>query len=823
MLPILQVAKHSRLCSESGTGQFLYLLDFQSLSAFRSVSQISSIERNDQTFKKLDVEPIGQQTSIPHKPKVWEPSRLWSEWDDETDENCKPESPVNVPTGDPSEDEFDSFIKSLEEQGYVNKGGMFKRTVETDTSPLAAYGYYLAKEDCVLSWGSPKENPTQLVSAYNINGDYIGDAETAKFLCEEKGIMPELASGDNKVCSIGKSRFDGKWYGWSHRAINGFGEGTEVNRESCGFKPNTMEDACQKTKDWYSDIMEYKDVEVKPVDETEDTFKVFIKFPTPGEGKVVPVDRYETIPKGNGAFIVSGDEQAKQAAIDFAESVSTAQVSADQTSLLSESAKKDFSLLNYAWYKFNGARSKHFKKHNRSYDLEVEPGLVIGIRYSPRAKSVYLALADELPGQEWKLSEREAQNLIKQCKGFGGKRDGIKLTRGNGDIKQIDKPSNQVVTPGRPVKKGEEQVEKEIQKKTVRTNNKKRSVTLLGFFVPSAHQPERVAVVEGETVAEVKKNLNNFMENQKNIGSTAKIIRYYTEDVIDIVQRLNGKKITYIKGAIFNKFSTMGRMLEKDYKPAKLVVYDESIEVPRYDDTDWKPNEPVFPGNEKAAMEELQEAIIRDKKFTAIFAHDTKKLKGNRVRKSPKGFYYLVFNTDTVNKKFINEAKDFVVRIQRIYGKAIKGRVDVLGQKPGEVPKISVVIFMTLKTVPKEQQERSLKLLEVKRNLDTRERNKGQIARLVEEIRSKGISPADKTRKEKELAKLSNESINAKALTFGAPLYAIKSGSVFLPAEVIGIDVPKGTIQIRMVRDRKFGEPKSVKQLHSLDGSKTLL
>jgi len=33
---------------------------------------------------------------------------------------------------------------------------------------------------------------------------------------------PEKAHPSNNISSIGKSKKDGKWYGWSHRAINGF-------------------------------------------------------------------------------------------------------------------------------------------------------------------------------------------------------------------------------------------------------------------------------------------------------------------------------------------------------------------------------------------------------------------------------------------------------------------------------------------------------------------------------------------------------------------------------------------------------------------------
>jgi hypothetical protein len=36
--------------------------------------------------------------------------------------------------------------------------------------------------------------------------------------------------------SFGKSEADGKWYGWSHRAIYGFGVGDEVKGDSLGKK-----------------------------------------------------------------------------------------------------------------------------------------------------------------------------------------------------------------------------------------------------------------------------------------------------------------------------------------------------------------------------------------------------------------------------------------------------------------------------------------------------------------------------------------------------------------------------------------------------------
>lgn len=58
-------------------------------------------------------------------------------------------------------------------------------------------------------------------SVYSLDGGYVGSVEDANTYFE-KGILPELADRENKVCSIGKSYIDGKWYGWSHRAIHGF-------------------------------------------------------------------------------------------------------------------------------------------------------------------------------------------------------------------------------------------------------------------------------------------------------------------------------------------------------------------------------------------------------------------------------------------------------------------------------------------------------------------------------------------------------------------------------------------------------------------------
>lgn len=71
----------------------------------------------------------------------------------------------------------------------------------------------------------------KVTSAYTPSGEYIGNPKTAHYLVIKRGITPELATPKNNVCSVGYCTTDGKWYGWSHRAIVGFGIGNKVFEE----------------------------------------------------------------------------------------------------------------------------------------------------------------------------------------------------------------------------------------------------------------------------------------------------------------------------------------------------------------------------------------------------------------------------------------------------------------------------------------------------------------------------------------------------------------------------------------------------------------
>jgi hypothetical protein len=109
---------------------------------------------------------------------------------------------------------------------------------------------YIIRDELIDPEFSGTSQPLRMKSAYNYNGDYIGNSKSAHYLCTKRGILPEVIPG-NKVCSIGFCEKEQKWYGWSHRAIYGFGIGDVTKLEQCGvpqyikagFKAKTLKDA----------------------------------------------------------------------------------------------------------------------------------------------------------------------------------------------------------------------------------------------------------------------------------------------------------------------------------------------------------------------------------------------------------------------------------------------------------------------------------------------------------------------------------------------------------------------------------------------------
>jgi len=87
--------------------------------------------------------------------------------------------------------------------------------------------YILKKVKTKIGLGKEDDEISLTYAISKKDGCYIGDETTAKRL-DEKGIAAERPSSDCNVCCIGYSQDEKKWYGWSHRAIKGFGIGDKA-------------------------------------------------------------------------------------------------------------------------------------------------------------------------------------------------------------------------------------------------------------------------------------------------------------------------------------------------------------------------------------------------------------------------------------------------------------------------------------------------------------------------------------------------------------------------------------------------------------------
>lgn len=89
-------------------------------------------------------------------------------------------------------------------------------------------------------------------------GIWIGNLETARTLCVAHGIRQfEKLQPEYKVASIGFNPKTQEWYGWSHRALYGFGIGSQTKKGHVGYHPDrgeweakTLEDAKQMAIDF---------------------------------------------------------------------------------------------------------------------------------------------------------------------------------------------------------------------------------------------------------------------------------------------------------------------------------------------------------------------------------------------------------------------------------------------------------------------------------------------------------------------------------------------------------------------------------------------
>lgn len=170
-----------------------------------------------------------------------------------------------------------------------------------------------------------------------VDGSYltrVGMENSLGFLLK-RGITEQIQDGygSPKTACIGFNPVEQKWYGWSHRAIFGFGVGSECRKGDINFNPSNRNDFMFSCLDFWGD-KEYsvgdnkaiftkgEDYEGETVDGVLVTYTYNDKVPNKKLRGTV-YKNFSPFPKkwGKGEWVAKTLKDAKQMAIDFAMSV----------------------------------------------------------------------------------------------------------------------------------------------------------------------------------------------------------------------------------------------------------------------------------------------------------------------------------------------------------------------------------------------------------------------------------------------------------------------------------------------------------------------
>ena len=160
-----------------------------------------------------------------------------------------------------------------------------------------------------------------IVSYYTEDGKYLGDKDTAMYLIKKKQIDTfEYSTPDSTIVTVGYNSNTQTWYGWSHRAIFGFTIGSTCKMGDSHFIPSNKEEFIEDAKRFYR---EEDQPELGAEEGTNDAGKkgVWVGDKQKRKGTIA---MFCTYPErwGRGEWTAKTLDDAKQMAMDFAESVS---------------------------------------------------------------------------------------------------------------------------------------------------------------------------------------------------------------------------------------------------------------------------------------------------------------------------------------------------------------------------------------------------------------------------------------------------------------------------------------------------------------------
>ena len=208
----------------------------------------------------------------------------------------------------------------------------------------------------LASFSKSQSNDLVMTCAFsNFNLEYIGSSKTAWRLAHKFGITEQIQSAKGRThpiknktiadrakdlllskflddysfspcCAIGFNPIKQKWYGWSHRAIYGFGIGSKVTMGSAAYVSKNKDDFIRETILFWSDER-HKNVHFDKDDIVDGEKGFWIKWIVgivPNKKMINKIDGVFTpYPDsfGRGEWTAETLEDAKQMAKDFANGV----------------------------------------------------------------------------------------------------------------------------------------------------------------------------------------------------------------------------------------------------------------------------------------------------------------------------------------------------------------------------------------------------------------------------------------------------------------------------------------------------------------------
>lgn len=101
-------------------------------------------------------------------------------------------------------------------------------------------------------------------SAFTTDGGYyVGNSKWAYRIFRVRGLREvqpsreidcaDANNGFGHTCSIGFSKDEQKWYGWSHRAMYGFGIGSNVYKDHLGYVPDNHTEMYNSVRNFFQE------------------------------------------------------------------------------------------------------------------------------------------------------------------------------------------------------------------------------------------------------------------------------------------------------------------------------------------------------------------------------------------------------------------------------------------------------------------------------------------------------------------------------------------------------------------------------------------